>query len=317
MKKIILLSLLIVSSTTIDKPTFDLNKAPNQVEIFAPDIISTGLFERDIAISPKGNEIIYTLSNYDQTLRCLVKMEKKNNSWGAKQILSFSGRYNDIEPFFTVDGNQLYFASDRPIDMDSTRTDYNIWVCNKSNGTWINPKPLDTIINTKGDEFYPSLSKNGNLYFTATRENGIGREDIFTSKNLNGTFQNPVVLDSTINTATYEFNAFISPNEDLLIFSSFRRPDGLGGGDLYYSKKDENDNWKTSTNLGELINSKKLDYCPFVDFNSGNFYFTSSRTIEPTVETFNTVSEFIDNANNPLNGMGNIYRISLDKLPFN
>ena len=43
------------------------------------------------------------------------------------------------------------------------------------------PVPLNENINTSGDEFYPSLASNGNLYFTATKEEGIGREDIYTA----------------------------------------------------------------------------------------------------------------------------------------
>jgi len=316
MKKLIVLTLLIVSCQTKETKNLDLSTSPDDVELFAPDFISTGLYERDMAISPDGSELIYTLGNYDQTLRCLVKLEKKGDTWSKKQIMHFSGRYNDIEPFYSIDGNQLYFASDRPMDSDSTRRDYNIWVSTKNDNTWAEPQPLDTIINTKGNEFYPSISKYGNLFFTATREDGIGREDIFVSKTTNGTFSKPIVLDSTINTATFEFNAFINPDEDLLIFSSFGREDGLGGGDLYYSKKDENGNWTASKNLGETINSNKLDFCPFIDYKHGNFYFSSSKS-ESNTSKHETVESFSNHANKILNGMGNIYRISLNELPFN
>jgi len=299
-----------------EKTNADLKTSPNQVELFAPGFISTGLFERDIAISPDGSELIYTLGNYDQTLRCLVILKKEGDAWSDKQIIPFSGRYNDIEPFYSVDGKQLYFASDRPMDTDSTRTDYNIWVSQKLATSWSEPQPLDTIINTTGDEFYPSLSKHGNLFFTATRNDGIGREDIFMSKATYGTFEKPVVLDSMINTATFEFNAYINPNEDLLIFSSFGREDGLGGGDLYYSKKDADGYWTASKNLGNSVNSNKLDFCPFIDYANGNFYFSSTKS-EANNNKHETFEAFKNHANKTLNGMGNIYRISLDSLPFN
>ena len=241
----------------------DLETEPSALEIFGKDIISTSLYERDIAISPVGDQIIYSLGDYKQSIRSLVVLTKEGQSWSKPAILPFSGKHQDIEPFFSVDGNQLYFASNRPMNEGSDRTDYNLWVVEKTNDGWANPLPLDTIINTLGDEFYPSVSKNGNLYFTATRADGIGREDIFRSKKVNGSYEIPVVLDTNINTATYEFNAYIHPDENLLIFSSFGRTDGMGGGDLYFSKKDENGKWGTAQNMGELVNSKKLDYCPF------------------------------------------------------
>ena len=49
------------------------------LEIFTPDIISTFLYERDMAIQPSGKEIIYTLVNQKRTNRGLVSLSKKNN----------------------------------------------------------------------------------------------------------------------------------------------------------------------------------------------------------------------------------------------
>lgn len=306
--------ILLIASCKKEKTlAIDLEISPEQLEVFAKDLISTPLYERDIAISPDGNQIVYTLGNYNQTIRTLVNIKKESNKWGQKVILPFSGNYNDIEPFFAADGRKLFFASNRPIGGDSTRTDYNIWYSELVDGHWNKPIALDTLVNSQQDEFYPSVSANGNLYFTATRTEGIGREDIFLSTFSEGKYQAPIVLDSTINTKVFEFNAYINPEEDLLIFSSYGRPDGLGGGDLYYSKKDKTGNWREAKNLGDIINSDKLDYCPFIDIPRNNFYFTSDRA-KPAEERINTVPELTIEANKVLNGMGNIYRIRMDKL---
>ena len=66
-------------------------------------------------------------------------------------------------------------------------------------------------------------------------------------------------------------------------------------------------------NLGGRINSRQLDYCPFIDWGSGNFYFTSERTDDTSVVIENL--EALDQlTNHPWNGFGNIYRISLDQI---
>ena len=304
------------SCKTENNTMFDPELNPEQLEVFGQDYISTPLQERDIAISSDGNQLIYTLGNYKQTIRSLVSIKKTGDKWGDKEILPFSGKFNDIEPFFTVDGTKLFFASNRPMDEDSTRSDYNIWYVEQENGKWNAPIALDTLVNSTGDEFYPSVSANGNLYFTATRENGIGREDIFVSTFSKENYSVPIPLDSAINTKTYEFNAYISPDEDLLVFSSYGRADGLGGGDLYYSRKDKAGKWGKAENLGEIVNSDKLDYCPFIDFPRNNFYFTSDRA-KDTEDRIKTVPELTNEANKVLNGMGNIYRINMDKLNLN
>lgn len=314
MKNIVLIVLLIVillSRCQLDRSgIIDLKYAPDQVELFARGNISTNLYERDIAISAGGDEIVFTLSDYKQLKRCLVTTTKIRNHWSEKKILSFSGQYNDIEPCFSLDGNKLYFVSDRPLEKDSTRNDYNIWVSKRIENGWSEPEPLPQIINTEKDEFFPSISRNNNLYFTSVRENGIGNEDILLSKYIDGVYIEPEPLDTNINSVNYEFNAYVNPDENLIIYSSYGRKDDIGGGDLYYSKKDKYGNWTKAVNMGPAINSDKLDYCPFFDISRGNFYFTSERTL-PMKKRIRNISELEGLANSVLNGMGNIYRINM------
>lgn len=293
--------------------SIDLQNSPAEPALFGENIISTPLYERDLAISPQGDEMIYTLGDYKQTRRCLVSVRQINGLWGKPQILNISGTYQDIEPFFNDQGNRLYFASNRPVYGDSSRHDYNIWYSDKVNGSWSDPVPVDSSINTPGDEFFPSLSRKGNLYFTATREDGMGREDIFVAEFADGKFLPPMPLPEEINTLAYEFNAFVSPDEDYIIFSSYGRPDGYGGGDLYISEKDTTGNWTPARNLGEPINSDKLDYCPFVDADHQNFYFTSERKII-NHQPLTSPDEIQEAANAIENGFGNIYQVELEAL---
>lgn len=307
------LLLLLASCSSNRSAKIDLNHRSDKAEIFAPGIISTDLYERDMAISTDGNEIVFTLSDYRQTKRCLVMIKKSGDKWGSKEVLSFSGVYNDIEPFFSADGKRLFFVSDRPIDKTLSGKDYNIWVSERSKKGWDDPEPLPSMINSESDEFYPSLATNNDLYFTAERRSGFGSEDIFISRFTDGKYTEPVPLDTCINSHYDEFNAYVSPDEDLIIFSSYGRKDDLGRGDLYISRKNKDGKWEKAANMGPGINSDKLDYCPFIDIPRGNFYFTSERSgaLDKRIENIRDVKDF---AGGVLNGFGNIYRISSDKL---
>jgi hypothetical protein len=291
----------------------DIKTTAEGLTLLGINIISTSLYERDFAVSPQSDEVIYTLGDYKQEKRNLVYLKRVQGKWTSPQILNISGEYQDIEPFYTKQGDRLYFASNRPIYGDASRKDYNIWYSDRTQTGWSKPVALDSIINTRGDEFFPSLSDAGNLFFTATKDNGMGKEDIFKSEWIAGKFQTPKALPKEINTASYEFNAYVSPDENLIIFSSFGRSDGFGGGDLYISRKDSLGKWSASKNLGAIINSDRLDYCPFVDWKSGNFYFTSERKInEPKkIENIEALKAF---AHRTQNGFGNIYKIGVDQL---
>lgn len=316
MKKMIAIFLLnaVLTGCHENKETsLDLEATPAKAELFGEGVISTRLYERDLAISPNGDEIVFTLSDYRQTRRCLVMISKSGTKWGPKKIMPFTGQYSDIEPFFSTDGNSLFFASDRPLHQEGQRSDYNIWVAERISSGWSEPKPLPLNINSENDEFYPSVGRTGNLYFTAKRTNGIGGEDIFMSMYSDGRYHDPEPLDSAINTPGDEFNAFIHPDEGLIVFGAYGRAGGQGGVDLYYSTKDSEGNWTSSKNMGPEVNSSKLDFCPFIDAPRGNFYFSSDRMAN-VKEKIENVEELEMISNGTLNGMGNIFRIRLEGL---
>lgn len=291
------------------------SEAIAQQEVVEPRLvdipfINSSLQERDFAMSSSGDTILYTVGSPDQKVRGLFMLKKDNNQWQKPELLPFSGTFQDIEPFFDPSSNKVYFSSQRPMDEDSTRRDYNIWFVEAKQGNWTEPQALDETINTAADEFYPSLSNNGNLYFTSGRKEGIGLEDIYMSEFVGGSFTSPRLLDSTINTSKYEFNAYISPDEDLLIFTSYGRPDGQGGGDLYYSTK-ENGYWIEAKPLPLGVNGPFLDFCPFVDWQNDMFYFTSNRRPHHTIESYEWLQSF---SSGLLNGHHNIYQIELRQI---
>lgn len=311
---LLIFSLVIAACTSGKKEkeisTADLLSASDSLVLVGEQLISTALYERDFAVSPQAEELIYTQGDYKQNHRCLVWMKREKGQWTLPEVLSISGQYQDIEPFYNTDGNRLFFASNRPIFDDESRSDYNIWYSDRTDNGWAEPVALDSVINTRGDEFYPSITEQGQLYFTATREEGFGREDIFVSEWKDGQYQYPKLLPEAINSGKYEFNAYISPDGQLIIFSSFGREDGFGGGDLYISRKDTSGNWMEAVNMGAGINSDKLDYCPFIDWNSGNFYFTSERiSTEPVI--IHDTKRLKQWADSTQNGFGDIYKISL------
>jgi hypothetical protein len=68
-----------------------------------------------------------------------------------------------------------------------------------------------------------------------------------------------------------------------------------------------------AVNPGKPVNSEKLDYCPFVDVPRGNFYFTSERGSDHLAPV-TSVSDFVKQANQPGNGLGDLYRVRYELL---
>lgn len=287
----------------------------DSARLFAEGIISTQYNVRDFALSPDGDELFYTAQDRRTGFSIILTSRKESYQWTQPEVASFSGNYPDLEPAFSPDGKRLYFASNRPKKDGDEAADVDIWFVDKENGLWGEPINPGYPINTNKNEFYPSVTRDGSIYFTATRENGVGREDIFVSRMMDGQFQEAVALDTTINSKLDEFNAFVSPDEDYIIFTSWGRKDDTGRGDMYISFKDREGNWMPAKNLGAKINTKHTEYCPFVSFDQKYFFFTSDRYDGERFnkkalnkDTFEQLSDI------PLNGSTNIYLMDFSEL---
>src|SRR5690242_11058049 len=138
--------------------------------LFAPDIISNEFGNRDMAISPKGDELFYTIQYGRGLISVIMHSKKINGKWSEPQVASFSGVYNDLEPAFSFDGLKLFFVSNRALNNEGKPKDYDVWFVTNQNGEWINPQNVGAPVNSDKDEFYPSLAKNGDIYFTRAIE---------------------------------------------------------------------------------------------------------------------------------------------------
>ncbi len=289
-----------------------------QVQPFFPEITLHFPNVRDLAISPLENEMYFTAQSFQGELSALMYCTKKHGIWSKPEVAPFSGRFQDLEPFFTPDGLRLFFASNRPIDINSTKSkDFDIWFVERKDtrSAWSNPINLGEPVNTDGNEFYPSISKFNTLYFTSDGIKSKGKDDIFISKWMNGKYESPQPVGDSVNSEGYEFNAFISPDEKFLLYTCYNKKGGLGSGDLYISYKKGSDQWTTPVNLGNQVNSPAMDYCPFVNMNSGTMYFTSKRSsVRKQFDKNLTIIELLDEVNKYENGLSRIYQIDIKSL---
>ncbi|AYL96468.1 PD40 domain-containing protein [Mucilaginibacter celer] len=246
--------------------------------LFAIGIISDGLSNRDFTISPGGDEIFFTLQQPRFVSSTILRMVKKNGKWSKPEVAPFSGRYRDLEAAFSTDGQTVYFSSDRPLNDGVTKKDFDLWRVKRDAGSnWGQPENLGTEVNSTKNEFYPSVAKSGNLYFTVEADYGKGSEDIVVCKPNATGYTKPESLPEDINTKYDEFNAFIDPGEQFILFSCYGRADDMGQGDLYISRKDNAGKWMPARHLPSPINSPALDYCPFVSRDKKHLIFTSNR----------------------------------------
>jgi len=270
---------------------------------------------RDFTIGHNQTEAYFTVQSPNEELSGIFKTIKVKGEWQEATLVSFSGLFKDLEPFLSPNGLQLYFASNRPLLVSDTKTkDFDIWVVERKSITddWSEPRNLGVPINSEHNEFYLSIANSKNMYFTSDRPSARGKDDIFLSEWNKDGYLEATSMPSAINTEGYEYNAYIAPDESFILFGGYKRKNGFGSGDLYISYK-EDGKWSLAKNMGDTINSKYMDYCPFVNWSTKTLYFTSKRSILKADKKLNRL-EFLNEVNRYSNGFSRIYKIDISTL---
>ncbi|WP_134204572.1 OmpA family protein [Pedobacter suwonensis] len=180
------------------------------------------------AVFPDGS-IIFTGNNYlngktskssDGTIKLKLYTAYGPNLSATKEFPYNSNEYSTGHPALTPDGNILVFASDRPGGFGGT----DLYYCVKSGrGEWTSPINMGKLINTEGNEMFPSFDHDGNLIFSSTGLAGFGGLDLFQVplKEMKPTTA-PVNMGAPINSSKDDFALILTPDGKKGYFSSNR-----------------------------------------------------------------------------------------------
>ncbi len=258
-------------------------KPPGMIpEIFAPGIISTkNNNEALFCMYMDGNRLfLFTRSSPGapgQIYYPIYMTELKDGKWTKPYLTTFHSKPCDVNLSLIPDGKILYFGSRRSLDgRGESSKGFNIWIVKKTTEGFSNPKMLDSPVNSKYYDIYPSVTKEGTIYFFSEREGGLGKADIYRSKFIDEKYSSVENLGKPINTENSEIDPFIAPDESYLIYCS-RTLGGYGGHDLYITFRNQNGSWTEPVNMGPEINSSSYDWIPYVTSDGKYFFFTSNR----------------------------------------
>lgn len=156
---------------------------------------------------------------------CKIYKSKNNASgWSAPEEVKLIGdsTVSVGHPAISDDELTMYFVSDS-IPGVKGHGGYDIWYVTraKSSAAWGKPKNAGSKINTKGDEKFPYLRKNGELYFSSTGLPGMGGLDIFRAKK-NGTVWEVENMKFPINSSKDDFGITFYEDKNTGYFSSKR-----------------------------------------------------------------------------------------------
>lgn len=177
---------------------------------------------------------------------------------------NFNDEKSNFNPVISADGKSFAF-------MVSMKFYDAIMFSRIVNNRWSPPVNITPELESDGDMYISCLSSDGKLLLLSKDDNF--NSDIFTSSFNGTTWGKTIKLNKNINTKYWESHGYISEDGNSLVFAS-DRPGGLGGLDLYISKKFAGD-WGEAVNLGAEINTPFNEDRPFLTDNDKILFFSS------------------------------------------
>ena len=277
--------------------------------LFAPGILSDGLFNGLIFFSEGGEEVFFS-SGFEKPFYMSILFQARIVDGGWTEPLEIPlGRLKAFRPVLAPGGKRIYFISSE-LDEGAEEEDspIRIYYVDRDGDGWSTPRVIDF-----GDAFphscgQVSVAASGSLYFQAGYHIDED-EDIWFAEYEGGRYRAPMQLGDTVNTADgHEVHPVIASDESYLLFDASREA-GYGMHDLYVSFPDGQGGWTAARNLGPAVNTAADERRASVS-NDGKYLFfeskvpdAASRLPEPPL----TLGQMRDFLAGPGNGGSDIY----------
>jgi outer membrane protein OmpA-like peptidoglycan-associated protein len=213
----------------------DLNDQSAKVKTFSKKI-NAEFHDGPACLSADGQTLYFTRVNV-QNKKDFVNTAKifiatgHDRSWKNIQPFDYnSDKYSVAHPSIDASGTTLFFCSDMPGGYGGK----DIWMSKKNGSNWEAPVNLGPDVNTTGDEMFPSIRKDGILFFASNGLPGFGGLDVYSAKNTESKWL--LVRNEGLNlNSNFDDFGLTFMNDSIGYFSS-NRSGGKGGDDIYSYK---------------------------------------------------------------------------------
>ena len=245
-------------------------------KIFAADFLPSGPYLHTVSFTPEGKECYLTVESRDYNGGTIMVSKLENERWTTPEPAPISGTYREIDPLITPDGSKMLFCTNRPVNEgDPVTRNMDMWMMERVGKSWGEPTHLGAEVNTKGQDWFPTVSRSGTLYFSPWIG---GISNIHTSVMKNGKYQKSRKLSDQVNSSSLDYDPFISPDESFLIFCS-NRPNGYGDVDLYVCFKRGDGSWSNAKNMGDKINTMGAEFAPTLSPDGNYLFFARDKQV--------------------------------------
>lgn len=254
------------------------SESDNPIRIQHPLMAESSYFP---SITTDGQVLVYTVESFHaESGRFQEDLFSGHYSDGQLTDVyplsfSISAGYNEGTQTLRQDGRFMIFTG---CNYPDTRGGCDLYYSMRSTDSWQAPTNLDYPVNTRYWESTPSLSPDSRmLIFSSNRPGGIGGMDLWYSlQDENGQWLEPRNMGPAVNTGGNELAPFFHLDGQTLFFSTDSLI-GLGGLDIYITKRLDSNSWSKPVNLGYPINTFADEFGITVPGSANFAIFASDR----------------------------------------
>ncbi|MGD2135983.1 MAG: hypothetical protein PVF27_07485 [Gemmatimonadales bacterium] len=184
---------------------------------------------------------------------------------------------DEYDPFVTLDGRRLFFASNR--GNDGPYWDADIYVAEWDGAAWSEPEIYDSALVTPGEPDWGfTVTRDFEmLVFSSGRQPAEpGSVQIFESRWLGDRWSRPRALPAPVNSGTWEATPYLTPDGSTLYLNSGRGKPEDGDVDIWRFER-RGGRWANAQLMTGPFLSDGHDYDPWLTADGRKFYFTSTR----------------------------------------
>ncbi|HZX78986.1 TolB-like protein [Lysobacter sp.] len=186
-------------------------------------VVSTKASEIRGSVSPDGQHIVWGSTDREGGAGGwdLWRARLKDGRWQDAKPVSVNSVANDFDPLFSADGKWLYFFSNRPGGQGGDDL-YRAAV--RDDGSFGPAENLGRGVNTRGDEWAPTPSRDGTrLLFASDGHGGAGGHDLLVARWDGKAFVQPTPV-AGVNSKADEFDAAWLGDGRTLVFARSQDP---------------------------------------------------------------------------------------------
>jgi len=186
------------------------------------------------SFSKDKNTMYFTSCKHEagKNLGCQIyESVNRSGEWTKTRSLKLTADTFSIgHPSISADGLKLYFSA----NLKGGYGGNDIWYCEREKPTdsWSRPKNAGPAINTTGNDVFPYIREDGNLYFSSDSRVGMGGLDIYKAIMDEDGVWTVEDMKYPINSPADDFGIVFQGKKEIGMFSS-SRDGGKGGDDIY------------------------------------------------------------------------------------